>query len=86
MSGKPQPPLKPLHPDTLLSPAKLAMFEKVPTERLKQSLASGQEHCLKTRPDGTLLDGHHRVHILRRRGENVDALPREVLEPSQESQ
>jgi hypothetical protein len=37
-------------------------------------------YCLKARPDGTILDGHHRVHVLRTRGENVDALPREILE------
>lgn len=79
-----QPPLKPLHPDTSLSPAKLAMFEKLPSERLMQSLAPRQEHCLKTRPDGTILDGHHRVYVLRGRSENVNALPREVLKPSRE--
>jgi hypothetical protein len=39
----------------------------------------GQEHRLKTRPDGTMLDGHHRVYILRGRNEDVNALPREVL-------
>ncbi len=38
------------------------------------------EHCLKTRPEGTMLDGHHRIEILRQRGENVNALPREVIE------
>jgi hypothetical protein len=76
------PPLKPLHAETSLSPAKLATFEKVSTEGLKQSLAPGQPYCLKTRPDGTILDGHHRVHVLRRRNEDVDSLPREVIEPS----
>jgi hypothetical protein len=78
----PFPPLKPLHAETSLNPAKLATFEKLSTEGLKQSLAPGQPHCLKTRPDGTVLDGHHRVYVLRKRNEDVDALPREVLEPS----
>ena len=78
-----QPPLKPLHPESSLSPVKLAVFEKFPTERLKQSLAPGQEHCLKARPDGTILDGHHRLHVLRSRAENVDVLPREIMQPSQ---
>jgi hypothetical protein len=77
-----QPPLKPLHPETSLSPAKLAEFEKLPTETLQQSLAPGQPHCLKARPDGTVLDGHHRLHVLRSRGIDIDALPREVLERS----
>ena len=79
-----QPPLKPLHPDTSLSAAKLATFEKFTTEKLIQSLAPGQEYCLKTRPDGTMLDGHHRIYVLKGRNENVDALPREVMMPSRE--
>ncbi|MCL4850638.1 MAG: hypothetical protein KJZ78_04570 [Bryobacteraceae bacterium] len=78
-----QPPLKPLHPASSLSPAKLAVFEKFTTEKLKASLAPGQEHCLKARSDGTILDGHHRVHVLKGRAENVDALPREVIRQSQ---
>ena len=27
-----------------------------------------------------VLDGHHRVHVLRGRGEDVDGLPREIVE------
>lgn len=81
-----QPPLKPLHPESSLSAAKLAVFEKFTTEKLTQSLAPGQVHCLKARPDGTILDGHHRVHVLRSRTENVDALPREVLQLNRESE
>ena len=73
------PPLKPLHPESSLSPAKLAGLERLSTRRLKASLLPGQEHCLKARPDGTMLDGHHRIHILRARGESVDDLPREVI-------
>lgn len=74
------PPLKALHsPDSLVE-LKLLMFERLSTEVLKASLAPGQANCLKARPDGTILDGHHRVHILRKRGEDVDALPREIVE------
>jgi hypothetical protein len=76
------PPLKPLHPETLLSPAKLATFEELSTDAIIESLAPGQPHCLKTRPDGTILDGHHCVHVLRLRNQDVDVLPREVLERS----
>jgi hypothetical protein len=75
-----QPPLIPLHAETSLITAKLAIFERIPTEDLKRSLAPGQPHCLKTRPNGTILDGHHRVHVLTTRGEDVDVLPREILE------
>ncbi len=80
MSG--HPPLKSLHSPESLSLAKLARFEKLSTDQLKQSLTPGQPHSLKARPDGTILDGHHRVFVLRARGENVDTLPREVLERS----
>jgi hypothetical protein len=49
------------------------------TEFLLETLAPGADACLKTRSVGTILDGHHRVHILRLRGVNIDALPREVI-------
>ncbi len=76
------PPLKPLHSDVTLSRAKLAIFERQTAEELRLSLQLGQEHCLKTRPDGTMLDGHHRVYVLRARGEDVDCMPREVIAPN----
>ena len=75
------PPLKPLHPDNTLIASKLALFERMTSEALKVSLAPGREHCLKARPDGTMLDGHHRVYVLRNRNEHVNALPRELLSP-----
>ena len=73
------PPLKPLHDEPGLSSAKLAALDRLTSEELRRSLTPGQAHCLKTRPDGTMLDGHHRVHVLKMRGEEVDALPREVI-------
>ena len=72
-----QPPLKPLH--SALVQIKLRFFEKLDSEILTKSLEPGQEHCLKTRPDGTILDGHHRIHVLRLRGVDVDALPRQII-------
>jgi hypothetical protein len=51
---------------------KLVAFEKMPIDDLKASLVPGQPHSLKTRSDGTILDGHHRIHVLRERGEDVD--------------
>ena len=71
-------PLKPLHPDSSLSPAKLAQMERLSTEALKHSLLPGQKDCLKARPDGAMLDGHHRIYLLRKLGVDVDALPREI--------
>ena len=70
-------PLKPLH--SSLIPSKLDVFNKLSTDELKKSLVPEQPHCLKARPDGTMLDGHHRVHVLRARGVNVDSLPREIV-------
>ena len=71
------PPLKSLHPDSSLSPAKLEALGKTSTQGLTESLKPGQEHSLKARPDGTIIEGHHRIKILRDRG--IDALPREVI-------
>jgi len=46
---------------------------------LMNSLVPGQRDCLKTRLDGTIIDGHHRIHVLRLRGVDVDVLPREII-------
>lgn len=72
-------PLNSLHPDSSLSQAKLDQMAKVETSALIDSLKPGQPNSLKTRPDGTLIEGHHRIKILRDRGIDVDALPREVI-------
>jgi hypothetical protein len=84
MSG--HPPLTPLHDVALLSSSKLAIFERLDTDVLKRSLALDQEHCLKARPDGTMLDGHHRIHVLRLRQVDVDASPREIIVPEQKGE
>jgi hypothetical protein len=39
----------------------------------------GKPGVLKVRPDGTILDGHHRIMILRDRGVDVNELPREIV-------
>ena len=80
MSNPPSdPPLRPLHPDASLSLAKLREMERRATDVLQNSLLPGQKDSLKTRPDGTILDGHHRIYILRSRGVDVDALPGEIV-------
>jgi hypothetical protein len=73
------PPLRPLHLTSSLSQAKLNRYARLTTEQLKRSLEPDQEGALKTRPDGTIVDGHHRVEILRRRGVDVNELPRRIL-------
>jgi hypothetical protein len=74
-----QPPLKSLHPDSSLVPSKLDKYRKLVTKELIDSLAPGQDGSLKARPDGTIIDGHHRIKVLRDRGIDVDSLPREVI-------
>jgi hypothetical protein len=72
-------PLKPLHLESSLDAGKLAKYGRFSTDVLLASLVPGLEGSLKTRPDGTILDGHHRIHILRQRGVDVDGLPRDVV-------
>jgi ParB-like chromosome segregation protein Spo0J len=74
-----QPPLKPLHADSSLIGSKLDKYAKLSDQELINSLKPGQQGALKVRPDGTIVDGHHRIKILRDRGVDVDSLPREII-------
>ena len=76
------PPLKPWHTEMSLVQVKLNYFSRLSTDDLKLSLQAGKKDSLKARPDGTILDGHHRIAILRSRGVDVDALPREIIAKS----
>lgn len=62
------PPLKSLHTDSSLSSVKLEVFRKLSTEQILQSLLPGKPSSLKARPDGTLMEGHHRIKVLRDEG------------------
>jgi hypothetical protein len=73
------PPLKPLHSDDLLIPDKLNYFNSLANQDLQKSLLPGNKDSLKVRPDGTILDGHHRIKILQARGIPVNDLPREII-------
>jgi ParB-like chromosome segregation protein Spo0J len=73
------PPLKPLHADHSLIKSKLDEYAKLSNDELIESLKPGQPGSLKVRPDGTIVDGHHRIKILRNRGVDVDSLPREIV-------
>ena len=74
-----QPPLKSLHPNSSLSQPKLGQFGKLSNQEIIDSLKPGQPGSLKVRPDGTMIDGHHRIKILRDRGFEVESLPREII-------
>ena len=72
-------PLKALHGEATLNQVKLERFSRMSTDALIESLKPGQPGALKTRPGGTVMDGHHRVKLLRDRGVDVDRLPREII-------
>jgi hypothetical protein len=46
---------------------------------LIHNLKPGQPGSLKVRADGTMVDGHHRIKVLRDRSIDVDSLPREII-------
>ena len=73
------PPLVPLHADDKLISSKINDYSKLSNDQLIDSLKPGTPGSLKTRPDGTIVDGHHRIKILRTRGVPVDSLPRDVI-------
>ena len=73
------PPLRPLHNETCLIESKLEKFRKLGPEEIIESLRPGQPGALKARPDGTVLDGHHRLRVLCERCFDIDILPREIL-------
>jgi hypothetical protein len=54
-------------------------YGKLSTPELIDSLQPGKPGSLKARPDGTVIDGHHRLIILRDRGVDIDSMPREVI-------
>ena len=72
--------LKFLHSESTLNRVKLELFRSLSTDQLKSSLEPGQQGSLKVRPDGTVLDGHHRISVLVERGEDIHQLPREIME------
>lgn len=74
------PHLKPLHSHASLNRVKLEQFGKMETSVLIDSLKPGQPGSLKVKPDGTVMDGHHRIRILGERCVDVNALPREILQ------
>jgi hypothetical protein len=72
-------PLKSTHPESSLIQSKLEYFSRLSNEDFILALQAGQRDSLKARPDGTVLDGYHRIAILRLRGVDVDILPREII-------
>ena len=74
-----EPPLRLLHAEATLSQVKLERFRSMATAKLVESLLPGQTGSLTTRRDGTVLEGHHRLVVLRERGIDIHVLPRDVV-------
>lgn len=79
------PHLRFLHSAGILSTVKLDQFRAMATAELIESLRPGQSGALKARADGTVLEGHHRLVVLRERDVDIDALPRELFPQESES-
>jgi hypothetical protein len=79
MARKKNPALRFLHLESSLNSVKLDQLRRLSSDALKSSLLPGQRDSLKTRPHGTILDGHHRITVLVERGEDVNELPREII-------
>lgn len=75
-----QPPLKFLHAESSFIELKLEYFRRISTEDLIESLKPEKDGALKIQADGTIMDGHHRIKVLRERGVDVEKLPREIWE------
>ena len=69
-----------LHAEATLSRVKLDLFRGLSTDELILSLAPGRPGALKVRPDGTVLDGYHRLRVLIERGTDIRHLPPEIME------
>jgi len=75
-----QTELKFLHSEENLIQLKLEYFRRFSTDDLIKSLKPEQVGALKTKKDGTMMDGHHRIKVLIERGIDVNQLPRETWE------
>ena len=70
------PPLKPLHPPSSLIRSKLDAFRKLTSDQIMDSLKPGKAQPLTAKADGTIIEGHHRIQVLKERQIDVDVLPR----------
>jgi hypothetical protein len=86
LAGDPPSPLQRIHTDSTYesdgeAKRSLEYWRRQPTERIVESLKSGQEESLKAFPDGRIVDGNTRIKVLQERGYDVNSLEREVYRP-----
>ena len=73
---RPPKPLKYQHrPETLVR-SKLKALRVLTTEQIVASLKPGAANPLTVKADGTIMEGNHRIFVLRERDVEVDTLPR----------
>ncbi|WP_344163170.1 hypothetical protein [Nocardiopsis rhodophaea] len=68
-----------LHTEGAMNERTLKGLRDTGTDDIMKSLKPGQEESLKVRPDGTIVNGNHRIKVLKERGVDVDSLPREIV-------
>ncbi len=66
--------LKRLHPDSTLKVGKLDSIRKMDTDDIIKSLKTEGREKLTIRPDGTVLQGNHRIKVLEERGFDTSEL------------
>ena len=64
------------------SASNYSSLEKMPTEKIIDSLKPGRPEPLRVGPDGKIWDGNTRIKILQERGVDVNRLPRTPYRPS----
>lgn len=66
--------LRRLHRDEALRKSSLEYWRKQSNESIVSSLTSGGEEHLTIRPDGTILQGNHRIKVLEERSYDTSML------------
>jgi RHS repeat-associated protein len=76
--GAKGPPLRTIHKMSLKQ-SSLSFWRGKSTAEIVDSLKPGVKEPLIVKPDGRVMQGNHRIEVLRERGFDVDSLPREIL-------
>ena len=66
--------LIPLHPDSSLSKATLDSIRKMDTDDIVKSLKRDGLQPMRVKPDGRVMNGNHRLKVLKERGFDTDTL------------
>ena len=82
------PPLRRIHSNRTLeagfSRLSLEHWRRLSTDEIVRSLRPGNPEALRVTPDGRIMNGNTRIKVLEERGFDINSLPREVLEGTEE--